>query len=409
MCYRTNWQTQSENNYGSQFNLKNMALKILYPFYRKNMIDSWGGSYESTFQVAKGISQQTDVKIVFSGPGRPNTKAKNYGLSTELLSYNSCNEYSFIPNLIRKIGTGVNIIKYMKKAYMYLFNNNFDIVHSNDPFTSFVWGPPAKLSDTIFVSHIRGEYIPERKVRKIAKLSDTLVFVSKSGYQKYKQVIPKNVESQVIHNPVDINQFHPENLSNLRSELDIHTSTPLIGFVGNLVERKRPLLFVDSAIKYLRENEGHFIMVGEDKDNFTPIITDRLANEGMETNFDILGFRNDIENVMSAIDLLVMTSKEHGEAFPRTPLEAMATGVPVITTDTAGVSEAVIDGQTGIVLDPKSSPEEISSAIGEIFENSDKKEKFSMSSREQVMQNFSTEKISDQYLALYYSITNTFS
>ena len=83
----------------------------------------------------------------------------------------------------------------------------------------------------------------------------------------------------------------------------------------------------------------------------------------------ITGWRNDIPEILAASDLLVLPSLNEG--LPRTILEGMASGKPVVATNIAGIPELVIDGETGILVPPRDS-KALAQAIKVILSDKDK-------------------------------------
>lgn len=89
----------------------------------------------------------------------------------------------------------------------------------------------------------------------------------------------------------------------------------------------------------------------------TQLIANKRHCEEIARRFGIadwvqfLGHRPDIDEVLSAEDLVVLPSVS-GEAFPRAVIEAMALGKPVVATDVGGTREAILEGVTGYVVPP---------------------------------------------------------
>jgi len=383
-----------------------MGKNICYPFFRSDISDSWGGSFESTYLLADELLDTCNTTVVLSGIGKPYQRAQNYEFPIKILPFKTLSEMSIQEwnSLLRKPALGIHVVPYMARIINYIRSRKPNIIHANDPITSILWGTCAQIAGIPFVSHIRGEYINNNKVRVISHLSDHLVFVSESGYQYHQSHLANQVSTSVVHNGVDTDRFHPDNGGDLRQELGIVEETPLFGFIGDLVPRKRPLLFVEAAVKYLQENHGQFVLAGKTSNEIKNKIHTRLSKEGLEEHVTLLGFRDDIENIAASIDVLILTSTESGEAFPRTPLEAMASGTPVVTTSTAGVSEAVIDGETGCVLQSDPNPQEIAAVMESIATDEKSREIYSKKSRENILENFSsrcvTKRIEDIYRCL---------
>ncbi|HEY3148619.1 MAG TPA: glycosyltransferase, partial [Dongiaceae bacterium] len=75
--------------------------------------------------------------------------------------------------------------------------------------------------------------------------------------------------------------------------------------------------------------------------------------KGLAGRYSYIGPRSDVPDVLRSLDILVLASERNKEAFPRIIVEAMACGLPVLATAVAGVPEAVVDGETGLLVEPE--------------------------------------------------------
>jgi glycosyltransferase involved in cell wall biosynthesis len=125
-------------------------------------------------------------------------------------------------------------------------------------------------------------------------------------------------------------------------------TTPVIAFVGALTTQKRPDRFVD-LVTALRARGLDFraLLVGDGP--LGPDITPRAGAAGVE----LLGARGDIADVLRGTDIFVFPSLPRGEGMPGVLIEAGLSGVPVVATAVPGVSAIVVDGETGLVVDPE--------------------------------------------------------
>lgn len=134
----------------------------------------------------------------------------------------------------------------------------------------------------------------------------------------------------------------------LHEQLGLEPGVPIIGFVGHLVRQKRP----ERAVHVLAgvRSAGipaHLVVAGDG-----PLRADverAVADHDLRDHVTFLGFRADVEEVMGASDLLLMTSEAEG--IPGVAIEAQMTGCPMVTFPLGGVSEVVEDGVTGVVLE----------------------------------------------------------
>jgi glycosyltransferase involved in cell wall biosynthesis len=102
-----------------------------------------------------------------------------------------------------------------------------------------------------------------------------------------------------------------------------------------------------------------------------------------------LGVRNDVPELFAAADSVLMPSLNEG--FPRTAIEAMAAGKPVIATRVGGTPEAIVDGTTGLLVPPKDA-EALSGAIVRLVNDAELQAKLGKAGRERAEKNYSVDK-----------------
>ncbi|AXV06404.1 glycosyl transferase [Euzebya pacifica] len=132
-----------------------------------------------------------------------------------------------------------------------------------------------------------------------------------------------------------------------RRSLGVPDGRPVVAFVGRLTRIKRPDRAVD-AMRAVREAgiDAHLVVAGDGDLRHTT--ERRAAVLGDAVTF--LGWTSDIGRVLSAADVIVLTSDNEG--MPVTLVEAAHAGVPAVATDVGGVAEVVADGATGLVVAP---------------------------------------------------------
>ncbi|HEV8374947.1 MAG TPA: glycosyltransferase family 4 protein [Candidatus Polarisedimenticolia bacterium] len=135
----------------------------------------------------------------------------------------------------------------------------------------------------------------------------------------------------------------------LREELGIPAHAPLAGMVACLKPQKAPKDFVSAAARVAaRLPEAHFILAGDGE--LRTEVEEAVRRQGLTGRFHLLGWRRDIPSLFKNLDLLVLTSLWEG--LPRVVPEAMAAGLPVIATRVDGTPEAVLEGETGFLVEP---------------------------------------------------------
>jgi glycosyltransferase involved in cell wall biosynthesis len=134
----------------------------------------------------------------------------------------------------------------------------------------------------------------------------------------------------------------------LRAEVGVFEGTPLIGFVGHLVRQKRPERALEVVAQLLAQGcLAHLVVAGRGPLGAKLEADARRLGVGECVTF--LGQRDDVEEVLGGVDLLLLTSEAEG--IPGVAIEALMAGCPTVTVPVGGVAEVVEDGITGIVLD----------------------------------------------------------
>jgi glycosyltransferase involved in cell wall biosynthesis len=119
---------------------------------------------------------------------------------------------------------------------------------------------------------------------------------------------------------------------------------------SRMLKDKGILEFISaSRIVAVRYPETKFLLVGDlDNHNLASFTEDELKNEIKDTTVIWLGYRNDIPELLEESDVMVLPS--YREGLPKSLIEAAATGLPIITTDTIGCRECVDEGINGFLV-----------------------------------------------------------
>jgi glycosyltransferase involved in cell wall biosynthesis len=157
---------------------------------------------------------------------------------------------------------------------------------------------------------------------------------------------------RLLGNGVDLQRFRPQPdwvRAAVRSELGFDDDQVVIGAVGRLVwEKGYAELFAAARALLARRSDTSVVVVGpydaQKGDPLTP--ADVAAAEAAGVRF--LGQRHDPERLYAAFDVYVLAS--HREGFPRSAMEAAASGLPILATDIRGCREVVEDGRTGVLV-----------------------------------------------------------
>jgi glycosyltransferase involved in cell wall biosynthesis len=174
----------------------------------------------------------------------------------------------------------------------------------------------------------------------------------------------------------------------------ISSSKLQFAFIGRVTQIKRPDRFLDvvSEVK-TRGIEVEFFMAGDGE--LLDMCRRRIAREDLPVK--ILGWQSDIEKVLSAADVVILTSDNEGT--PLSLIQAGMAGIPVVTTNVGSVPEIVLDGITGIVTDLD--VHKIADAIEKLVNSSDLRAQLSVAAQNFTLANFGVERLVNDHEALY--------
>jgi glycosyltransferase involved in cell wall biosynthesis len=208
-----------------------------------------------------------------------------------------------------------------------------------------------------------------------------------------------------IPNGVDVNRFRPNPSKRqwLRDELQIAGDANLVGIVAALREEKNHTQLIDAAHEILRNYPNtHFVLVGDGP--MRSSIEDQIATHGLHGHFHLLGTRSDTYDILAALDIFVLTSKN--EANPVSTLEALATGIPAVCPNVGSVSESVIHNRTGLLTKPLDS-QSTADAIGRLLGAPVWARQLGDNGRNEVCDNWSLETMVHGYETLATMLYNT--
>src|SRR5258708_4529334 len=191
--------------------------------------------------------------------------------------------------------------------------------------------------------------------------------------------------------------------STFRSEQNIPTQAPLIGIVGRLVAIKNHELFFEAARWVLDQlPTAYFAVVG---DGERRLELEALAQSlGIADHVRFTGWITDLMPVYSAIDTLVLCSKNEG--LPVSLIEAMAAGVPVVATAVGGVNDLLEGGRLGAITPPDNAAA-LSDAILQTFADSATAQKTAQAARAAVRDRYDISQSAAKTSALYQQLLNS--
>lgn len=176
----------------------------------------------------------------------------------------------------------------------------------------------------------------------------------------------------ILGNGIDLDRFGPHpavDRDAIRAELGVSADAFVLGAVGRLVWEKGYRDVFDAAELLAGTHPNvHIVVAGpHDPDKRDGITTADLEEAGRRGNVHFLGERLDVEALYHAFDAYVLAS--YREGFPRSAMEAAASGLPIVATDIRGCRQVVTDGVNGLLV-PTHSPAALATAIATLVDDS---------------------------------------
>jgi glycosyltransferase involved in cell wall biosynthesis len=285
----------------------------------------------------------------------------------------------------------------------YLRGHPTDVLHAhapNDfllpPLTALIAGVPVRLMTRHFPHSLRnrpGAWIYSNL------LFSRIVTVSESVRQTLIASGMTQNRVETIYHGTDVKEFAATTQTPKESRrlLGISEGTVAVGIIGRIAEEKGHQ-FVLEAMRLIGKNfPVHLVIIGDGPQEET---MKNLVREGdLCDRVTFTGFRSDINNAVSALDIVVVAST-WAEPCSAVVQQGMALGKSVIGTRTGGTPEMIVEGETGLLVPPEDS-RSLADAIVRLAGNSNLRNQMGAAGRKRVEELFSltvmTDKIEDLY------------
>jgi glycosyltransferase involved in cell wall biosynthesis len=242
-----------------------------------------------------------------------------------------------------------------------------DVVHANSIRAGLIASGVARTGGPPALVHVR-DVLPDGTVTRLTRRAIAVGASAVVGNSEYTlshfRPVHGPVRLAVAHSPIDLDRLGAAaalDRTAARRRLDLAAEAPVLGVVAQLTPWKGQ----DDAVRILAALRSHpdaqLLLVGSAKfvaratrhDNpaFVRGLNQLARDLGVADRIHLLGERDDVPEVLRAIDLLLMPSWE--EPFGRAVVEALAVGVPVAATSAGGPAEILHDGVEGLLLPPR--------------------------------------------------------
>lgn len=318
-----------------------------------------GGADENTVFTIEGLIRHGyDVDLVVGGDSDPSLISELGGLNVIV-----------IPELRREVKP--SNLAALWKLYRLITKNRYYFVHTHTAMAGFLGRVASKLARTPIVIHsLHGTTFHDhmsyaRKQLYIylevlaSRCTDYYITVGDDIKERYLEAAIGNREQYAtIRSGFDYRKFEQARLGTselkraFRDQFGLSERDVLIGMVSRIEPRKGHVYLLDAAQAVIRKQPNcKFVIVGEGyfKDAFISMVEEA----GCAEHFIFTGHREDIERVMAAFDICVLTSLWEG--LPRVLVQAVLLAKPIVTFDVEGAKEVVKESYNGYIIAPKNS------------------------------------------------------
>lgn len=196
---------------------------------------------------------------------------------------------------------------------------------------------------------------------------------------------------------VDLDRFHPDLIvrNQIRSQFFISEDSIIFLFLGRLT-REKGVLDLAKAFSNLKNEKCWLMVVGPDEEGMRPLISDLCDVSKHRLVFT--GETDRPEKFMMAADALCLPS--YREGFGSVIIEAAATGIPSIASNIYGITDAIVDHNTGLLHEP-ADIQQLTTAMSLFVGNDQVRRELGQNARERAMTLFSQQKVSSAWVDFY--------
>lgn len=291
-------------------------------------LSGMGGGETSLINICNVLKENNRITVICGCSGTLVEILNNLGIKTYIVEYR--NKLKLVQNMstIRRI-----IIK-----------EHIEVIHNNDPLTSviFYYSTIGIKRKNYWTCHGQWYNFGFIKIILIKRANSHIFCVSTKVEESLKSMGFKR--TSVTYLGIPLFKYENAESSHLRKEFSINDNEFLIGAIGRFQKIKGQLKLVEAVQMLVREKEnitclliGGCVYNNNEEIEYLTEIKDYVNKHNLNDKVLFIGERSDIPNIMHELNLLVVPS--YNESFGMVAIEALASGLPVVSTPNDGVSE----------------------------------------------------------------------
>ena len=372
-------------------------IKVLHVITRflnggteKNVINSINALPKDKYEVEVAVGQNSNLSLIPS-----DIKAEK------------------IDSLVRSANPWKNI-KALKDLFKHLKANNYDIIHTHQANAGVVGRLSAKSAKVPIIIHgLHGPtfhsnqnifemwfYILTEKI--LAKITTVFTVVGHDLKNRYlKKGIGREKNYHVIRSGMELKRFSDVSeiriaeRNKIRKELGFDEGKFLIGVIAALEPRKGHIYLIEAA-RTLKNKNVKFLFVGggwyEEK------LRKKVLDFGLEDTIKFIGYREDVENIIAASDVIALTSLWEG--LPQVLVQAAAAGKPMVSFAVEGATEVIKEGVNGFSV-PLKDVKAFERKLRYLIKNPKKAEEMGKKGKEIIGDEWKLSRMQEKVIKLY--------
>jgi len=309
--------------------------------------------------------------------------------------------------LLRLMPNAWTALQLSLKLWWALQRSDAQLVHTNSLKTHFIGGIAARLGRLPLIWHVRDLLAEDEGyhlLRRAARLLRPHIIAISEVVAEQFGGLPADVT--VIPNGIPLDKFCPDPPSpQLCSELGLTADDRVLLVVSRLTPWKGHMTLLEAVARLVDSwPRLKLVVVGEVafwEADYEQQLKQRAAELGLIDHVIWTGLRSDVPELLRLCDIFVLPSV--GEPFGRVIIEAMATGRPVVATESGGVPEVVVDGQTGLLVPPEDA-QSLAGAIRTLLADGQRAQQMGVNGLARARQLFSADRVAQQVQELYQRI-----
>lgn len=363
-----------------------------------------GGADENTLHTVYGlIKNGYEVDLLLGGDSDQKLIAEHSKLNIILM-----------PELKRDIKPS-NILAFWK-IYRLIKRKNYHLVHTHTAMAGFIGRIAARIAKTPVIIHtLHGTTfhdhmnVLKRNLYKslevfAGRYTDFFITVGDDIKEKYLAVpIGTREKYKTIRSGFEYDKFNKafvqtdEIQNNFRIEFNLNKNAVLIGMISRLEPRKGHTYLIQAAKKIIAIHpESVFVIVGEGY--YRNEIQNEIKEYGFEKRFIFTGHRQDIEQVIAAMNIIVLTSLWEG--LPRVLVQAALLNKPIVSFEVEGAWEVIENNVNGFIV-PSKDTAQFAEKVNYLLENLEDSNRMGKNGRNYVNKQWDKEVMVQQIIEIY--------